>query len=122
MTLELIDALHAARVAGDLDGMCRLFAADGQFEIRGASADKAIAFTARGIAEFRPWLAMMTKVFRVTHYERISVVREAPRAAVRWRADIYSKVTGITVPTELVDLVEARAGLIVDYSEFFVPR
>lgn len=122
MTLELIDALHAARVAGDLDGMCRLFAADGAFEIRGASADKAIAITARGIAEFRPWLAMMTKVFRVTGYTRISTVREAPRVAVRWRADIYSKVTGITVPTELVDLVEVRDGLIVDYSEFFVPR
>lgn len=122
MTSDLIDALHSARVAGDLEGMCRLFAANGRFEIRGASADKPIAITAGSIAEFRPWLAMMTKVFRLTHYERLSSVREAPRAVVRWRADIYSKVTGVTVPTELVDLVEVRDGLIVDYGEFFVPR
>ncbi len=122
MTLEVIDALHAARLAGDLAGMCRLFADQGEFEIRGASADKPIAITAHGIGEFRPWLAMMVKVFRLTGYTRLSVVQEPPRAAVRWRTDIHSKVTGITVATDLIDLIEVRAGRIVQYSEFFVPR
>jgi ketosteroid isomerase-like protein len=119
---RLIRELHAARVRGDLAALCGLFAEDGHFEIRGASADKPIAITAAGLAEFRPWLAMMVKVFRLADYALLSLVVEWPRAAACWRADIYSKVTGVTVPTELVDLVELRGNRIVSYNEFFVPR
>ena len=119
---RVIAALHAARVAGDLNGMCRLFAETGGFEIAGASADKAIAIRANGIAEFRPWLSMMTKVFRVSDYALRSLVIEAPRASAHWHANITSRVTGVTVSTDLVDLVEVQAGSIVKYSEFFVPR
>jgi hypothetical protein len=50
------------------------------------------------------------------------LVVEWPRAAARWRVDIYSKVTGVTVATELVDLVEVDAKRFVSYCEFFVPR
>ncbi len=122
MSDSVIKQLHAARVAGDLGAMCRLFAQDGRFEIRGASADKPIAITADGLDQFRPWLSMMVKVFRLSNYELLSTVKEGPRAAVRWRADIHSKVTGVTVPTELIDLIEIHDGRIVSYSEFFVPR
>lgn len=122
MTESVIKQLHAARVAGDLAAMCRLFAEDGCFEIRGASADKPIAISADGIAQFRPWLSMMVKVFRLSNYKLLSTVTEGQRAAVRWRADIHSKVTGVTIPTELIDLIELRDGRIVSYSEFFVPR
>ena len=38
---RMIRELHAARVGGDLAALCRLFADHGQFEIVGASADKA---------------------------------------------------------------------------------
>ncbi|HUX72900.1 MAG TPA: nuclear transport factor 2 family protein [Steroidobacteraceae bacterium] len=122
MSARLIRQLHAARIAGDLGAMCRLFAASGQFEIRGASADKPIAITATTLAEFRPWLAMMVKVFRLSDYALTSLIVQEPRAAARWRADIYSKVTGVTVATELVDLIEVQDDSIVNYSEFFVPR
>jgi ketosteroid isomerase-like protein len=114
--------LHSARVGGDLAGMCCLFADHGRFEIAGASADKPIAIRARGIAEFKPWLAMMTKVFKLSDYELISLIVEGPRLAAHWRVNIYSKVTGVTIPTELVDLIELREGRIQSYSEFFVPR
>jgi ketosteroid isomerase-like protein len=119
---RMIRELHTARIAGDLAGMCRLFADNGRFEIAGASADKPIAIRANGIAEFRPWLAMMTKVFRLSDYTLLSLVVEWPRASAHWRVNIYSKVTGVTVATELVDLVELRDGRIQTYSEFFVPR
>jgi ketosteroid isomerase-like protein len=119
---RLIKELHAERVSGNLVGMCRLFAEDGRFEIVGASADKPIAIRAAGLAEFRPWLAMMTKVFRLSNYALLSLVVEWPRASAHWRVDIFSKVTGVTVPTELVDLVELRSGKIQTYNEFFVPR
>ena len=119
---RMVRDLHAARVAGDLAGMCRLFADNGRFEIAGASADKPIAIRAESLAEFRPWLAMMTKVFRLSDYHLISLIVEKPRASAHWRVNIFSKVTGVTVPTELVDLLEVRDDRIQTYSEFFVPR
>ena len=119
---RLIQQLHAARVGGDLDALCRLFAEEGRFEIAGASADKPVAIRAEGLAAFRPWLAMLLKVFRLSDYTLLSLIVEGPRAAAHWRANIYSKVTGITVATELVDLVELRDERIVSYNEFFVPR
>jgi ketosteroid isomerase-like protein len=119
---HLIQQLHAARVGGDLAALCRLFAEEGRFEIAGASADKPVAIRAEGLAAFRPWLAMLLKVFRLSDYTLLSLIVEGPRAAAHWRANIYSKVTGITVPTELVDLVELKGERIVSYNEFFVPR
>jgi hypothetical protein len=118
----LIRQLHASRVGGDLAGMCRVFSDQGRFEILGASADKSIAIRAKNLAEFRPWLAMMVKVFRISNYELLSLTVEWPRAAAHWRADIYSKVTGVTVPTELVDVIGLDAEHIATYTEFFAPR
>jgi ketosteroid isomerase-like protein len=119
---RIVRELHQARVNGDLAGMCSLFADDGRFEIAGASADKPIAIRAQGLAEFRPWLAMMTKVFRLSDYHMISLVIEGQRVSAHWRVSIFSKVTGVTVPTELVDLIELADSRIRTYNEFFVPR
>ena len=119
---RMIRDLHAARVRGDLAGLCRLFADHGRFEIVGASADKPIAIRANGLAEFKPWLSMMVKVFRLSNYNLLSLVVEWPRATAHWRVDIYSKVTGVTIPTELVDLVELSENRILSYTEFFAPR
>jgi hypothetical protein len=77
----------------------------GPFEIVGASADKPIAIRAKA-SRSSSLAAMMVKVFRLTDYTLLSLVVEWPRATAHWRADIYSKVTGVTVSTELVDLVE----------------
>jgi ketosteroid isomerase-like protein len=114
--------LHSARIAGDLAAMCSLFAERGKFEIAGASADKPIAIRAETLSDFRPWLAMLTKVFRLDDYHLISLIIDGARVAAHWRANILSKVTGVAVPTELVDLLELRDGRIHTYSEFFVPR
>ncbi len=119
---RMIKQLHAARLGGDLPGLCRLFADQGRFEIVGASADKPIAIRARSLAEFRPWLAMMVKVFKLSDYNLLSLVVEWPRATAHWRVDIYSKVTGVTIPTELVDLLELSDDRILTYTEFFAPR
>ncbi len=119
---RIIGELHAARLRGDLAAMAGLFADRGSFRIAGASADKPIAISADDLPSFRPWLSMLVKAFRVTDYELLSLVVEWPRATAHWRANIYSKITGATVPTELVDLVELDGGRITAYSEFFVPR
>jgi ketosteroid isomerase-like protein len=119
---RILKQLHTARLAGDLAGMCSVFAGAGRFEILGASADKPIAIRATNLAEFRPWLAMMVKVFRLTNYQLLSLTVEMPRAVAHWRVDIFSKVTGATVPTELVDVLHIEAERIAAYTEFFAPR
>ncbi|HEX3949543.1 MAG TPA: nuclear transport factor 2 family protein [Steroidobacteraceae bacterium] len=119
---RIIQQLHAARLGGDLAGMCRVFADDGRYEILGASADKSIAIRAKNLGEFRPWLSMMVKVFRLTNYQLLSLTVEMPRAVAHWRADIFSKVTGVTIATELVDVLQVNGERIASYTEFFAPR
>jgi ketosteroid isomerase-like protein len=119
---NIIGRLHAARVSNDLAGMVAVFATHGRFRILGASADKPIAIESENLTDFTPWLAMLVKAFRINHYDLMSLTVEWPRAIAHWRADIYSKITGVTVPTELVDIVEVSDERIVAYTEFFAPR
>jgi ketosteroid isomerase-like protein len=118
---RLIRALHAARVGGQLDELCRLFAADAHFRIAGSSAGKPIAISVVGAAEIRSCLSIMVRTFRLTNYELLSMVIDAPEAAVHWRTHIHSKITGTAVPTELVDLVKVSEAGIASYIELFVP-
>jgi len=61
------------------------------------------------------------KTFRLTQYTILSLSIDVPRAAAHWRVDIHSKITGVVVPTELVDLIEVRGERITSHTEFFVP-
>jgi ketosteroid isomerase-like protein len=118
---KLLGELYAARTEGQLDRLCALFAADASFKIVGASDGKPIAITARGTAEIRAWLAVMLKTFKLSRYQMLSVVIAGARVAAHWQVDIHSKITGVVVPTELVDLVEVSGGRITAYREFFAP-
>ncbi len=119
---SVVRALHAARVQGDLEALCRLFADSGAFRIAGSSDGKPIAIAAEGIAQFRPWLSMLVKAFGLSDYQLLRLVVEGDYASAHWMARIYSKITGVGVRTELVDLLQVRQGRIVEYTEFFVPR
>lgn len=118
---KLLAELYAARAAGALERLCALFAPDAVFKISGSSDGKPIALAAQGGEEVRSWLAVLVKTFRLTRHEILSMVIDGPRAAVHWRASIHSRITGASVPTELVDLVEMRGGRIGSYVELFVP-
>jgi ketosteroid isomerase-like protein len=118
---KLLTDLYAARTEGQLDELCALFAADAFFKIAGASDGKPIAITARGAVEIRTWLAVMLKTFKLSHYRMLSMTIDGTRAAVHWQVDIHSKITGVVVPTELVDLVEVNGSRITAYREFFAP-
>ena len=118
---KLLSELYAARVGGQLDPLCALFSSTASFKIAGASDGKPIAIAAQGSAEIRTWLAMMLKTFKLSRYQQLAVVIDGARAAVHWRVDIHSKITGVIVPTELVDLVEVVDGRIAGYREFFAP-
>lgn len=118
---RLLSELYDARAAGALEPLCALFGPEALFKISGSSDGKPIAISARGTQEVRSWLAVLVKTFRLTRHEIVSMVIDGDRAAVYWRASIHSRITGASVPTELVDLVEVRAGRIGSYVELFVP-
>jgi ketosteroid isomerase-like protein len=118
---RLLSELYAARAAGALEPLAALFGPDAVFKISGSSDGKPIALSARGTDEVRSWLAVLVKTFRLTRHEILSMVIDGERAAVHWRASIHSRITGASVPTELVDLVEIRDGRIGSYVELFVP-
>jgi len=118
---QLVKELHAARLAGDLERLCRVFSPDARLRIAGSSDGKPIAIDASRIARIRPWLSILVKTFRLRGYKLLSLTIEGTSAAAHWRVDIESKITGISIPTELVDLIEVRNGQITSQIEFFVP-
>jgi ketosteroid isomerase-like protein len=118
---QLVRELHAARLAGDLERVCGLYSEDARLRIAGTTDGKPIAIAASGIAEIRPWMSILVKTFRMSQYTMLSLTVDAPRAAAHWRVDILSKITGVAVPTELVDLIDVRGGRISSHTEFFVP-
>jgi ketosteroid isomerase-like protein len=119
---RVLRELYAARLSGDLEGVCRTFTDDARFEIAGASQSNPIAISATGIGQIRQWLAILIKTFQISDQSVVSMIIEDAKAAVHWRAKIRSRITGATVPTDLVDLAEIRDGRIASYTEFFVPR
>jgi ketosteroid isomerase-like protein len=122
-TERLLLELYAARVRGDLAAVCATFTNDAAFQVAGAGSNASpVAMKAVGIAEFRPLLAIMIKSFKLSEQTILSMLIDGNKAAVHWRAKIYSRITGTTVLTELVDVVEVRDGRIASYTEFFVPR
>src|SRR5271170_258248 len=119
---QLLGELYAARVRGDLDALCRIFSKDAKFQIAGASHEKPVVILANGMSEFRPWLALLIKTFRLIDQTTLSTLIDGERAAVHWRVHIHSRITGAMVLTELIDLVEVGDGQVTSYTEFFVPR
>jgi len=119
---RLLRDLYAARIRGDLDAVCGSFSNNARFEIAGASHGSRIAVTSVGVDKFRPLLSLMIKTFRITDQTILSIIVEGMKAAVHWRGTVHSRVTGTTVVTELVDLVEIRDNRVASYIEFFVPR
>ncbi len=113
--------LYDARINGPLDRLCSMFAPEVRFRIAGTSSGKPIAIAAQGMEAFRPWLAMLVKTFKLSDHQVLSLLVDGERAAVHWTASVHSRITGIRVQTEFVDLIELRQLQIVSYAEFFVP-
>ncbi len=119
---HLMREFYAARVRGDLDAVCRSFSADARFKIRSANNARPVAIQADGADEFLPLLALLFKTFRLGDFAILAMTIEGAEATVHWRASVRSKITGATVPTELIDIVKIRDGCIVDFDEVYVQR
>ena len=120
-TERLLRDLYAARVRGDLHGLCATFAPGAYFRIAGASNASPIALCASGAEQYRPILALLIKTFTLRDQEILSMIVDGPAAAVHWRASVFSRITGTSISTELVDIVRIRDERIASYIEFFVP-
>jgi ketosteroid isomerase-like protein len=118
----LLGRLYAARMRSDLDAVCRLFGETAKFRIAGVSRHGGpIAIAAVGKAEIRQWLALLLKTFQMSDQRIVSMIVEDERAAVHWSAKVYSRISGLTTRTELVDLVALGDGRIASYTEFLAP-
>jgi ketosteroid isomerase-like protein len=119
---RLLRELYAARLSGDLKAVCRAFSPDAVFQIASASEANPVTIEAAGIDEFRPLLAFMIKTFKLADLNISTMDIGDAHAKVHWRANIRSRITGATVLTEFIDLIDVRGGRIVNFSEVFVPR
>jgi len=118
----LLRGLYAARLRGDLDGVCRSFADDAVFQIAGAGQVSPVSNRAVGVNEYRPLLAVMIKTFKLRDQAILTILIDGTKAAVHWRAGVHSRITATMVLTEFIALIEVRNGRIVSYLEFFAPR
>jgi ketosteroid isomerase-like protein len=118
----LLRDLYAARVRGDLEEMFQLFTVKARFEIASVSHGNPSAVSASGAEELHSLLTLLLRTFRVKGHTILSLIIDGENAAVRWHASVYSRITGVTVPTEFIDIVEADDGRIASFIEFFVPR
>lgn len=121
-TEQLLRDLYAARVSGNVAAVYEKFSPDARFQISGASHSTPVAVTAVGAGEYRPLLAIMIKTFKLSDEQIVSLLIDGTKAAVHWRAKIFSRLTGTTVLTDLVDMIEIREGRIGSYIEFFAPH
>ncbi len=117
---HLMREFYAARVCGDLETVCRSFAADARFQIASANKTSGVGIKATGVGELRPLLALLLKTFKLDDFTILAMSIGDVQAKIDWRADIRSRITGATVRTEFIDLVEVREGRIVNYDEVFV--
>src|SRR5215469_4191723 len=115
---RLLRELYTARVRGDLEAICRIFADDAKFQIAGPSHATQVSISSDGMDQLRPLLAVMIKAFKLSEHTILSMIIDGRKAAVHWRANVRSSITGQRVLTELVDVIEIRDGRIASYIEF----
>ena len=115
---RIIQAAYAARKAGDLDAISKVFTSNARFEVAGSSTASPAALKAEGAKSMQAALKEMITVFEWLDQEILSMVIEGQKAAVHWRGTIRSTATGETVRTELVDVFEIDGGRISSLIEF----
>jgi len=120
-TEKLLRGLYAARLRGDLAGVCDAFSPDARFRISGPSNASLLAMSAHGSDQLRPLLAIMIKSFKLNDLQILALLIDGANAAVHWRVKIFSRLTGETVVTELIDVIAVHDGRIASFTELFAP-
>ena len=108
---------YAARQRGDLDALARVFTPHARFQMAGSQASP-IAALAEGTEQYRTLLAAMIKTFEMLDHKIVTMLIDGSKVAVQWRARIRSTVTGETVDTDALDLIEMEGDRIKSLLEF----
>jgi SnoaL-like domain len=90
-------------------------------QISGASFGTPMVMSANRIDQFRPLLAIMVKTLPHSDQKILSMLIDGANAAVHWRVKIFSRITGTSVLTALMDMIEVRDGRIQSFTELFAP-
>jgi ketosteroid isomerase-like protein len=77
-----------------------------------------IAASAEGAEQYRALLAGMIKTFEMLDHQIVTMLIDGSKVAVQWRARIRSAITGETVDTEALDLIEMEGNRIKSLLEF----
>jgi ketosteroid isomerase-like protein len=109
---RILKEAYAARKRGDVDAILRLFSADAEFQLAGSSSASPVPLRSAGAVQFRGVLDRLIRTFEWVDQQILCMLIDGPRAAVHWRGKIRSTMTGETVDTELVDIVEFKDGRI----------
>src|SRR5262245_28843022 len=108
---------YAARQRGDLDALAREFVPHARFQMAGSQA-RPIAAMAEGTEQYRTLITAMIKTFEMLDHKIHTMLIDGSKVAVQWRARIRSTVTGETVDTEALDLIEMEGDRIKSLLEF----
>ena len=79
---RLLRELYAARVRGDLDGVCRAFTNDATLQIAGAGNVSPIGVKSSGVVQFRSLLGLLIKSFKLSEQTILSIIVDGEKAAV----------------------------------------
>ena len=120
---RLLRELYAARLSGDLE--CRLSSVFTRCRVPNRQRQRSQSGHDRGcrhrrISTIAGFHDQDVQARAISTFRTMDI--GDAHARVHWRANIRSRITGATVLTELIDLIDVRDGRIVNFSEVFVPR
>lgn len=119
---DLLGRLYKARMGGKPEEVAELFSTDADFAILGAGQRYPVSITAKGRAEIRTTIALLSRISKLRHYDLISLIVDGDDAAIQWRATVHSKLAARPCFTEFVDIVKVSDNHIQCYTELFAPH
>jgi ketosteroid isomerase-like protein len=108
-----VRSTYDARVRGDLEGTIAAFAEDVVFEFNGQGTGlPGLAAPVTGKAAVRPVMQQLIDNFRFTDREEVSLLVEAEKAALHWRAIVTFTPNGRSAKFDVFDFYKFRDGKI----------
>jgi ketosteroid isomerase-like protein len=115
---NVLRAVYAARVRGDVDEIMRQLDPDVHFEIAGDPGASPVPGIVRGVSALRPHIAELIRLFRFDRYDLLSTLVDGAKASARVRVRITSTQTGVSADSEIADFIELKNGRISSYLQY----
>lgn len=115
---NLVKAVYAARMRGDLDGVMRHFSDQARFSLAGSPAASPVPTSASGHAAVREVLRRLIASFDFSEARIVAMVVEGQRAAVHSSVRVRATATGQVAVTEIVDLIQFDGDRIASFHQF----